>query len=224
MKKKILLGILACLFFSVATHAQIGYQVALLNSATGEPRANETVKAEITVTDAKNGIVCSETQSVTSNDFGILSFTVGNADTFKDVAIGRLPLFISVTVNEVLIGKSQILNVPVAEVANTLKSDFTLDELCKTWTWVYRPWEDLWYNISYDFRKDGEVVHTEKRNGSINWVHTFVGTYEVEGNNIYVFFDRNSTDEDDYSGRIYVIRWRNGRFDFRDLPWGQYRE
>ena len=195
MKKKILLGILACLFFSVAAHAQIGYQVALLNSATGEPRANETVKAEITITDAKNGIVCSETQSVTSNDFGILSFTVGNADTFKDVAIGRLPLFISVTVNEVLIGKSQILNVPVAEVANRLKSDFTLDELCKEWQLSVRKPDGY-----MRFNRDGSCSYRAYYGGNLAEDESFDGTFEVDGNNIYVY-DGNTLS--------WWFRWRN---------------
>lgn len=217
MKKKTLLGILACLFFSVASQAQIGYQVALLNSATGEPRANETVKAEITITDAKNGIVCSETQSVTSNDFGILSFTVGNADTFKDVALGRLPLFISVTVNDVLIGKSQILSVPVAEVANTLKSDFTLDELCKTW--VVR--DDQYFKNSYVFEKDGSFVfYHQDKDSQHGYIKTFRGSYEIEGNSIYLFFiDKRELER--YNS-IPFIRWRNGTLDFCLAPtdWG----
>ena len=121
--KRLLSSIIAIIsLFPFEVNAQIGYQVSLLNSATGKPRANETVEATITITDSKNETVYTVTQQATSNDFGILSFTIGNSDTFKDVAIGRLPLFISVSVNNLLIGKSQILNVPTAEIANTLKS------------------------------------------------------------------------------------------------------
>ena len=215
MKKKILLGILACLFFSVATHAQIGYQVALLNSATGKPRANETVKAEITITDTKNGIVCSETQSVTSNDFGILSFTVGNADTFKDVALGRLPLFISVTVNEVLIGKSQILSVPVAEVANRLKSDFTLDELCKEWVLS----DDQYYKNSYVFEKDGTFVYTHRyKDSQYGYTKTFRGFYEIEGNSIYIYFTDDIQSLSYSFKTVGLIKWRKGAFDFGLVP------
>lgn len=186
MNKKILVGILACLFLPVVAHAQIGYQVALLNSATGKPRANETVKAEVTITDSKNSTVCSETQSVVSNDFGILSITVGKADTFKDVAIGRLPLFVSVTVDGVLIGKSQILSVPLAEVASTLKSDFTLDELCgKEW---------LWYHIQVDSYQSWAYINFSK-DGTCCWIsrdtqtgtNTCSASYVIEGNTIYVY-------------------------------------
>lgn len=196
MKKKTLLGILVCLFFSV-THAQIGYQVALLNSATGEPRANETVKAEITITDSQDGTVCSETQTVTSNDFGILSFTVGNADTFKDLGTRKLPLYISVSVDDVLIGKSQILSVPVAEVANSLKSDFTLEELCgKTWK-VNEQKPDGYLT----FYKDGSCSYRAYYHGVLSDEESYDGTYEIEGNNIYIR----------YNTYFYVaLRYKNG--------------
>ncbi|MDE7118784.1 MAG: hypothetical protein K2O61_09140 [Bacteroidaceae bacterium] len=198
MNKKLLVGILACLFLPVIAHAQIGYQVSLLNSATGKPRANETVKAEVTITDSKNSTVCSETQSVVSNDFGILSITVGKADTFKDVAIGRLPLFVSVTVDGVLIGKSQILSVPVAEVASTLKSDFTLDELCgKEWL-LYS--SDS-YVFSINFSKDGTCYQRSTESSTSSY-------YEIEGNTIYVYTIYN-TDYENYM-ELDVLRWVNG--------------
>ena len=198
MKKKIITTILFGLF-CIVTNAQIGYQVALLNSATGKPRANETVEATITITDSKNETVYTVTQQATSNDFGILSFTIGNSDTFKDVAIGRLPLFISVSVNNVLIGKSQILNVPTAEIANTLKSDFTLEELCsKKW---YPNYEDKYY---YLFNKDGTFIHYSEEDGEI-----CRGKYFIEGNNIYAIETSNNF----YSFKdldLHVLRYING--------------
>ena len=45
------------LLFATSAKAQIGYQVSLLNKATGEPRANTTVNATITITDSQDGIV-----------------------------------------------------------------------------------------------------------------------------------------------------------------------
>lgn len=213
MNKKHLVGILACLFLPVASHAQIGYQVALLNSATGKPRANETVKAEVTITDSKNSTVCSETQSVVSNDFGILSFTVGKADTFKDVAIGRLPLFVSVTVDGVLIGKSQILSVPVAEVASTLKSDFTLDELCgKKWVYEYMSTTDFQSWRAINFNKDGTCFYIMyDSDGSPNIPErTQNASYEIEGNTIYVYYKDTSVYGDYYQMEQHAFRWVNG--------------
>ena len=55
------------LFFSISVKAQIGYQVSLLNTATGEPQANVTVNATVTITDATNGILYTGTQQATSN-------------------------------------------------------------------------------------------------------------------------------------------------------------
>ena len=45
---KFLTLLLLCTF-SVMANAQIGYQVTLLNFATGEPRANETVNVTVTM-------------------------------------------------------------------------------------------------------------------------------------------------------------------------------
>ena len=206
--KKIFLGMLVCMFSLVSANAQIGYQVSLLNSATGEPRANETVNASIVITDSKNATVYSTTQSATTNDFGVLSFILGDANTFKDIA-GRLPLYISVTVGGTLIGKSQILNVPVAEVANTLKSDFTLEELCgKEW-------------IAFDY-SDGSERSTRKIsfNTDGTWTSTFSesdsqgsytilqnGTYETEGNTIYAYVSDNTS-----AKRVWTFRFKNSSF------------
>ena len=63
-------------------NAQIGYQVTLLNFATGEPRANETVNVTVTISNSANAIVCSETKSATTNEFGILSVSVGSEGSF----------------------------------------------------------------------------------------------------------------------------------------------
>lgn len=112
--------------------AQIGYQVALINRASGEPRANETVNVTIKITNSDGGVICSETKKETSNDFGILSTQVGSASTFDDVDWTTLPFFIEATVDDVLIGKSQLLSVPVAEYAK--RTDELPKELVKrTW-------------------------------------------------------------------------------------------
>lgn len=104
-----------------AAAAQVGYQVSLLNTATGEPRANTAVNAKVEITDSQDNIIFSGTQKATSNDFGVLQLTVGDAETFSKADTGKMPFFISVTVDGLLIGKSQILSVPVAEVANKVK-------------------------------------------------------------------------------------------------------
>ena len=49
---KIFIFSLFGLLLHVDMQAQIGYQVSLLNSATGEPRANVLVAAEVTITNS----------------------------------------------------------------------------------------------------------------------------------------------------------------------------
>lgn len=130
--KPLLLSFITTMIAGAAA-AQVGYQVSLLNTATGEPRANTAVNAKVEITDSQDNIIFSGTQKATSNDFGVLQLTVGDADTFSKADTGKMPFFISVTVDGLLIGKSQILSVPVAEVANKVKSTFSIDELVGTW-------------------------------------------------------------------------------------------
>ena len=138
----------------VMSSAQIGYQVSLLNTATGEPRANVTVNATVAITNSVGDVIYSGTQSVTSNDFGILQLTVGNEDTFKNVDWSKLPLFIEVSVDGTMIAKSQILSVPVAEVAKQVVGDFTIKDIVGKWKntdgnkyYVFN--EDYTYQIIY---------------------------------------------------------------------------
>ena len=118
--KKVSVLLLCLLANIMGAKAQIGYQISLLNMATGEARANETVTVSISLSNNANEVFYSETKSATTNDFGVLSLSIGNADTFKDVDLTKMPFFIEVTANGVMVGKSQILSVPVAEVAKQL--------------------------------------------------------------------------------------------------------
>ena len=192
--KKILCGMLFCIATSFTAKAQIGYQVSLLNTATGEPRTNVTVNAAVTITDSKGGVIYSGSQSATSNDFGVLSLTVGNANTFKNVDFSKLPFFIQVSVDGKMIGRSQILNVPVAEAAKTLVPTISEEEICGTW--------NTYNDCSVTLRTGGSCSYTI-REGS--WSDTRNGTYEIEGNNIYCFFS------DDWGNYIYHLRYHNGK-------------
>ncbi len=114
--------------------AQIGYQVSLLDPSSGTPRANETVEIEIEVSDNEGKSIIKETKEATSNEFGLLTLKIGDAQSFSNMDWSKLPLWISAKVGEVVIGKSQILNVPVAEYAKA-SGTLTTDILCsKVWT------------------------------------------------------------------------------------------
>ncbi len=131
--QKYLLISLLLSFSAICSNAQIGYQVSLLNNATGEPRADETVTVEIAITDSNGKAICYERKSATTNDFGVLSLTVGNSSTFTDADWSALPFFISATVDGTLIGRSQILNVPVAEYAK--QTGVLTKEILKSKAW-----------------------------------------------------------------------------------------
>ncbi|MEZ3590360.1 MAG: hypothetical protein K1V84_04935 [Muribaculaceae bacterium] len=117
-----------------SSYGQIGYQVSVLDQATGEPRANENVSVSIELSNSAGDVILAERKSAVTNDFGVVSIQVGSESTFADMDWNKLPLFISATVDGVLIGKSQVLTVPVAEYAKQT-GGVTKDILCgRTWT------------------------------------------------------------------------------------------
>ena len=134
---KLMLAMFAMgIMYPLVSFAQIGYQVSLLNSATGEPRVNVSVEAEVTITNSDDEEIYKGTQRATSNDFGVIQLTVGNQSTFKDVDWSKLPFFIEVSVDGTVIGKSQILTVPIAEAAKYLVPGIDIDDLVGTWKCV----------------------------------------------------------------------------------------
>ena len=134
---KLMLAMFAMgIMYPLVSFAQIGYQVSLLNDSTGEPRANVSVEAEVTITNSDDEEIYKGTQRATSNDFGVIQLTVGNQSTFKDVNWNKLPFFIEVSVDGTVIGKSQILTVPIAEAAKYLAPGIDIDDLVGTWKCV----------------------------------------------------------------------------------------
>lgn len=125
---------LLAILMAFTAKAQIGYQVTVLDTATGEPRANETITATISISDAAGGTICSDVKTATTDEFGVLSLEVGNSGTFANVDWNKLPLYISATVDGVMIGRTQVLSVPVAEHAKH-SGTLTKEILCNSsWT------------------------------------------------------------------------------------------
>ena len=200
MIRRVLTSLFFLFAFVMIAQAQVGYQVSLLNTATGEPRANVTVNAQVTITDSQNKTIYNGTQKATSNDFGVLSLTVGDANTFAEAGASKWPLFISVIVDGTLIGKSQILSVPVAEVANSVKSSFTKEDLIGTW--VYYDYDgDI--SEKYIFKENGEVENIY-RIGKVE-EYIYKGEYEIEGNNIYLFIKGGWDSGEDIN--MNILRW-----------------
>ena len=185
--------------FSMAAQAQIGYQVSLLNTATGEPRANVTVNAQVTITDSQDNTIYTGSQQATTNDFGVLSLAVGDASTFANADTGKMPFFISVSVDGTLIGRSQILNVPVAEVANRVKSSFTKEDLVGTWKYV----DAYGHTDFYTFNQDGTAIYIYDAEAP----YIRQGEYIIEGDNIHVFlldtWDTGHVEWSHHIGRFY---------------------
>ena len=168
-----------CLLAAMAAKAQIGYQVSLLDQATGAPRVNEYVTVKIDLTDNAGSVICSETHSATTNEFGVISVTIGDADTFARMDWSRLPLWISATVEGVVIGKSQVLNVPVAEYAKRTGL-LTKEKLCsKSWT----------CSTYYD---DGTITLTFSQSGTATYYNSYRQSsesfsYEIDGNTVILY-------------------------------------
>ena len=203
MNRKSIISTFAAFALAATAQAQIGYQVSLLNTATGEPRANVTVNAQVTITDSQDNTIYTGSQQATTNDFGVLSLAVGDASTFANADTGKMPFFISVSVNGTLIGRSQILNVPVAEVANKLKSSFTKEDLVGTWVHKGNEWT---YHLV--FKEDGtmEYFSIDELISPGHIVHYGSSPYEIEGNTIYTY--RN--------GETEAMRWFNGKLYYND--------
>ena len=176
---KLMLAMFAMgIMYPLVSFAQIGYQVSLLNDSTGEPRANVSVEAEVTITNSDDEEIYKGTQRATSNDFGVIQLTVGNQSTFKDVDWSKLPFFIEVSVDGTVIGKSQILTVPIAEAAKYLAPGIDIEDLVGTWSYG-----DGNYVRKIVFSKDGKGIRTEKKG---DYVDSEVFSCDIEGKNIYI--------------------------------------
>ena len=188
--RKILLFVF--LLWTEFIYAQIGYQVSLLNSATGQPRAGETVTVDIKLTNSENATVYTTQQKATSNDFGVLSLSVGDAKTFDELDWNKLPLYIEVSIDGVLIAKSHVLSVPVAEYAK--KSGFVVTEkylASKSWKYeyVYSNEADGYYTHTKTivFKTDGTFsIISNGQNVYDSW--TIMGKYTLNNNIIYTIY------------------------------------
>ena len=189
--KKLFILLFLGIMFPYVSYAQIGYQVSLLNKTTGKPRANVTVDAEVTITNSDDEEIYKGTQRATSNDLGVVQLKVGNQGTFKDVNWNKLPFFIEVSVDGTVIGKSQILTVPIAEAAKYLAPGIDIDDLVGTWSWKSYYGEVYSFTFRRDFSGTYNVDDREQQ-----------FTYEIEGKNLMIY----------YSDRMSILRYYKGKF------------
>ena len=193
MNIRILMGIFLTLVSALPVMAQIGYQVAVIDQATGKPKVNESVKVVVTITDSSGVVVCSDTQSGITNDFGVISLRVGNVSTFDDVDWRNLPLWVSATVDGVTVGKTQVLAVPVAEYA---KHYGTLTPKILNGSWTRSSPDGC--VTTYTFYS-GSYIYVREEYGVTD---RDSGTYEIDGNNVFLYStSNNSIDPLHYSTR-----------------------
>ena len=168
-------------FASLASfaNAQIGYQVAVVDQTTGEPKANTDVSVTVTITDNAGGMITTSSQSATTNDFGVISLQIGNESTFANTDWTKLPLWIAATVDGVSLGKTQILTVPVAEHAKHT-GVLTKKKLKRTWSCHHEE-----YTETYAF--------TETTCVQSGWNNSQTWRYYIQGN-IIVLIDGKDSD------------------------------
>lgn len=180
------------MLLAFSTSAQVGYQVSLLDTKSGEPRANEKTTVLVKISDSKGNIICNETQSVTSDAFGVLSLTVGNETTFSNVDWNNLPLSISASVDGILIGSSSVLNVPVAEYAKAT-GVLTMEMLVGRTI-------SMTDNRSMTFASNGIATFV------VPWEsYTERCQFEIDGNNVYVYLSNSLT-------RVFHYSVKNNKF------------
>lgn len=177
------------IFIPFLSYAQIGYQITLLNEATGMPRANETVTAEIEILDSKGNTIHSENQRAITNDYGVISLSVGGADTFEKADWQNLPFFISTQIEGIQVGLSQIPSVPVAEYAKVAGPTISIEHLCSK-KWEMRMYEET-SNTNNDyflFTPDGYCQYFDFYRDKVD---VYTGKYKVWGNSIFIYDENN---------------------------------
>lgn len=188
MKKFLSLILLA---FSLNTSAQIGYQVAVIDQKTGEPKANTSVSIKIELSDNAGTVFCTTTQEAETNDFGIVSLQVGNSNTFSDLDWSKLPLWVNATVDGVNVGKTQILTVPVAEHANHY-GILTPQKLAGTWGSYKTGGRTI--NQTFTFSPSGSFsLIVEVTGYDEHYTNSYSGIYSIKGDVIALKYNDNSS-------------------------------
>lgn len=204
--KKIVLSILGVAMGCIAAMAQIGYQVAIIDQSTGKPKANQTVSVVVSLENNVGTTIFSDTQSATTNEFGVVSLHIGNAETFSNMDWSKLPLWVSASVDGVTIGKTQVLNVPVAEHANHWGTLTKKILTSKQW--------NVWDSSGsyFHFRSDG-TGYKRIPGDAYSGERIEYFSYYIVGNSVVLFRDYGKTNV-----LTYIIE-RNALVDIEVQTW-----
>ena len=128
--KLIVLVLLTSLYTSVLAQSpnKFKYQ-AILRNAQGIELTNKNVKISIDILkDKENGeIIFSEEHKVTTNEQGLISIQIGSINDLSKINWINTKYFISIKVDEKLLGISELVSVPFALYANTVNTVQSID-------------------------------------------------------------------------------------------------
>lgn len=136
MKKIILLAVL--FIASVLAYAQppnsFSYQ-AVLRNADGSIIANQqaSVVVEILSGTTDGPLVFTETHSVTTTAQGIITMTIGSIEDLSVVDWAADSYYLKITVNDIVLGVTQLLSVPYALHAKTADNMDESDPVFSSW-------------------------------------------------------------------------------------------
>ncbi len=104
---------------------------AVIRDAEGNVKANQQATLSISILQGAvdGSVIFTETHSVTSNSMGLVNLQIGseNPDDFVLIDWATGPYFISISVDGVEMGTSQLLSVPYAKYADFAKNTFSGD-------------------------------------------------------------------------------------------------
>lgn len=149
----------------------------------------------VKITDSEGKTVCEDTKDETSNDFGVVSMSVGDSETFGNADWSKLPFFIEASVDGRLLGKSQLLSVSVAEYAKK-SGELTIESieyLCSK-EWICKTGNTTWSMI---FKRDGSCL-TSKSN-TYGFSYSNPASFFIDGNDVIIISAYNS-DDGSYTG------------------------
>lgn len=182
LMKRFLISFFVVVGVWVSAGAQVGYQVTVFDQTKNEPKANQSVTATVTITDNTGAQIVSQTYTGTTDEFGILSMTIGNANSFDNANWNNLPFWVSATVDGVTISKTQMLSVPVAEYAKQT-GQLTKQILCsKTWKQQTVSPAGTVYLTTITFNSSGTGTYKSYIAGSLQ--HSFSFSYSISGNTV----------------------------------------
>lgn len=158
--KKVLLPLIFVFVWIISLHAQTPHQFkyqAVLRNAEGAIMASENVTIDISILSGSisGPVVFSESHSVTTNEFGLISINIGSelngTGTIEEIDWGANSYFVQVSINGSIMGTKQLLSVPYALYADVADSTVSFDYNNLTNAPDFSGWDQ---NVADDFDGD----------------------------------------------------------------------